>query len=504
MGHVSLPSRLACCLLYVLISAPPAAAAADDNLAQHPRVRQAIALLEIWLQAQRDYDEIPGLSAAVVHDQQVVWSGGFGFADLERRAPARPDTIYSVCSISKLFTSIAVMQQRDAGALRLDDRVAQHLPWFSIKVTDRDAPDITVAGLLTHSAGLPRESDFPYWTGPDFAFPTREQIVERIGTQETLYPAQTYFQYSNLGMTLAGEIVAAASGQPYEAYVRERVLQPLGLASTTPDMPRDQRGGRLAVGYSARSREGARQPVTFFAAQGIAPAAGYASTIEDLARFASWQFRVLQRTGGEEVLRRNTLREMHRVHWVDPDFETTWGLGFAVNRYKDMTFVGHGGSCPGFRSQLLMQIEERVAVVVMANAQGVNTTPFVQRMYDVMAPALKAASGKADGESKEAGGEAGKTPENAPDKSLESYVGLYASGFAGEIAIVAWEDGLASVGLPTLDPIAGMMKLKNVGDHTFRRVRKDESLGEIIVFDLGPDGRAERLRWHSNIYRRTQ
>jgi CubicO group peptidase (beta-lactamase class C family) len=504
MRHIPRSSRLVAGLLCVILGATPGGAAADD-VAKHPRVQQAIALLDIWLQAQRDYDQIPGLSAAVVHDQQIVWSGGFGFADVDRRAPAGPDTIYSVCSISKLFTSLAVMQQRDAGTLRLDDPVARHLPWFSIKVTEPDAPDITIAGLLTHSSGLPRESDFPYWTGPEFAFPTREQIVARVGAQETLYPAQTYFQYSNLGMTLAGEIVAAAAGEPYENYVRARVLQPLGLASTTPDMPRDQRGGRLAVGYSARDREGSRHPVTFFAAQGIAPAAGYASTVEDLARFVSWQFRVLQRKGGEEILRRNTLREMHRVHWVDPDFDTTWGLGFAVNRYKDKTFVGHGGSCPGFRSQLLMQVDERVALVVMANAQGVNTAPLVQRMYDMLGPALRAATGKKDDESKDDGGEAAqKTPEKAPDASLENYRGLYASGFAGEIAIVIWEDGLASVGLPTLDPVAGMMKLKKVGDHTFRRVRKDDSLGETIVFDMGPDGRAERLRWHSNLYRRTQ
>jgi hypothetical protein len=244
--------------------------------------------------------------------------------------------------------------------------------------------------------------------------------------------------------------------------------------------------------------------VTFFSTQGIAPAAGYASTIEDLARFASWQFRVLQRKGGDEVLKTNTLREMHRVHWVDPDFETTWGLGFAVNRYKDKTFVGHGGSCPGFRSQLLMRPEERVALIVMANAQGVNTAPLVQRMYDIMAPALKAATGKPDEESPAGSGAEARKPDTAPDPALDPYLGTYASGFAGELAIVRWEGGLASLGLPTLDPVAGITKLKKTGEHTFRRVRKDDTLGETIVFDIGPDGRAERLHWHSNHYRRTQ
>ena len=198
----------------------------------------ALEVVRVWLDAQRAYEQIPGISAAIVHDQELLWSGGFGFADLARTAPATPKTIYSICSISKLFTSIAVMQLRDAGKLRLDDPVGKHLPWFTIERSAPEGPEITIEGLLTHASGLPRESDYPYWTGPDFPFPTREQIVERISKQKTLYPAETYFQYSNLGLTLAGEVVAAASGMPYAEYVRRNILEPLGLSSTTLGDPR--------------------------------------------------------------------------------------------------------------------------------------------------------------------------------------------------------------------------------------------------------------------------
>ena len=147
---------------------------------------------------------------AIVHDQDLIWSRAWGSADLEANKPAEPDTIYSICSISKLFTSVAVMQLRDEGKLKLDDPVEKHLPWFDLKKTFPDSPPITIEGLLTHSSGLPRESDHPYWTGPDFPFPTREQIIERLSNQETLYPAETYFQYSNLGLTLAGEFAVAS------------------------------------------------------------------------------------------------------------------------------------------------------------------------------------------------------------------------------------------------------------------------------------------------------
>src|SRR5207249_10130011 len=143
-----------------------------------------------WLEGERAYDQIPGVSAAVVYDQDALWTGGYGVADLTTKRPADADTLYSICSISKLFTSVAVMQLRDAGKLRLDDPVAKHLPWFAIKRAFPQREEITVEGLLTHASGLPRESDYPYWTGPDFPFPTHEQIVAKINEQETLYPAE--------------------------------------------------------------------------------------------------------------------------------------------------------------------------------------------------------------------------------------------------------------------------------------------------------------------------
>ena len=461
---------------------------AQSPVQQDPRVAAALEVARVWLEAERAYDRIPGVSAAIVYDQQLLWVGGYGYADLTKQVPATGSTIYSICSISKLFTSIAVMQLRDAGKVRLDDAVGKHLPWFRIKQTSPDAGDITIEGLLTHASGLPRESDYPYWTGPDFVFPTREQVIDRVSSQETLYPPETYFQYSNLGLTLAGEVVAAASNDPYPDYVKRNILQPLGLQSTAPELPEAERGKRLATGYSGLDREGRRQPLPYFAARGITPAAGFSSTAEDLARFASWQFRLLAK-GGSDVLKAPTLREMHRVHFIDPDFETTYGLGFSVWRSDGKTFVGHGGTCPGYRTHILMRPEDKVATVFMANALGVNSQQYAQRLYDLVAPAIsKAAKEPAKGK--------------APDPELSKYVGTYDTTFGGEIAVVIWEDGLATLSLPTTDPVRGLMKLKKVGEHTFRRIRKDEALGEPIVFQVAPGGQASQFTWNSNFYRR--
>jgi CubicO group peptidase (beta-lactamase class C family) len=474
-------------VIVLLIAVWSAGAATTNKIANDPRVKTAVEAARIWLEAQRAYDRIPGVSAAIVYDQQVLWSGGYGHADLSKKTPATASTIYSICSISKLFTSIAVMQLRDAGKLRLDDPVEKLLPWFKIQKTAPEGPEITIEGLLTHASGLPRESEYPYWSAPDYAFPTREQVKDKIASQQTLYTAETHFQYSNLGLTLAGEVVAATSGEPYEEYVKSHIIGPLGLTSTTPEIPAEQRGNRLATGYSIMTREGESKAMPFFQARGIAPAAGYASTAEDLAKFASWQFRLLG-TGVTEILGPNTLREMYRIHWVEPTFETTWGLGFSVWRRDGKIFVGHGGSCPGFRSAVLFRPEEKMATIFLSNAHEASSEAFAQCLYDIAAPAIK---------------DAVKNPSAAKkiDPKLNRYLGTYSS-WSGEMAVLLWGDGLAVMDLPTMNPVKSIVKLKKTGEHTFRRVREDEELGEEIIFELGRDGRATRLKWHSNYYPR--
>jgi CubicO group peptidase (beta-lactamase class C family) len=466
-------------LTFALVSS----AAAGSDVKNDPRVQNALNLLEVWAEAEMAYTDIPAVSMAVVHDQDLLWSRAFGLADRDRKAPASTDTIYSICSISKLFTAIGVLQLRDQGKLELDDPVAQHLPWFDIQQSEGDPPP-TVRGLLTHSAGLPRETDHSYWTYPEYSFPTRQEIIDHLSQQKTLYPEGRYFQYSNLGLTLAGEIVAQVSGEPYAEYSRRHILDPLGLEDTSTEIPVEHRGGRFAMGYGGKTRAGGREPLTFLQVKGIAPAAGYASTVLDLAKFASWQFRLVS-TGREEVLKASTLQEMQRVQWMDPDWKTSWGLGFSVSRRDEKTFVGHGGSCPGFRSDLLLQMKEKFASVSMANASDADASKFTRNAYRIVAPAIAESAASA------------RTAQ-PPDPALQRYVGTYASGWGGEIAVVPWKDGLGMLFLPTDNPMEELEQLKPTGENRFRRVRRDDGeLAEEVVFEV-ENGKVTRFTRHNN------
>jgi CubicO group peptidase (beta-lactamase class C family) len=464
--------------LLVLILISTSAAFSEEKT--KPDFSEAIRMIDTWLEAQRDYDNLPGISVAIVTDQEILWSKGYGLADLEKEVPSSPNTIYSICSISKLFTSVAIMQLRDAGKLRLEDLVADHLPWFNLKQQYPDTGPITIRSVLTHSSGLPRESDYPYWTGPDFPFPSPMQIRAKLGTQKTLYSPSTYFQYSNLGITLLGEIVAEVSGMPYQMYIEENILKPLRLADTRTKLPESLWRGELATGYTAKKRDGTRSMLPLFQARGIAAAAGFSSTVEDLARFASWQFRLLEK-GGEEILKASTLREMQRVHWVDPDWKTTWGLGFSVSEVDEQTVVGHGGSCPGFRSTLSIDPNKKQAFIIMINAQGVSPDKYATGMRDI----LKKATDKA------------KQEKAAVD--LEAYAGHYdAQPWWGETVFLPWQGKLAVFGLPSENPAKGLTLLKHIENDTFRRLRKDETLGEEVVFERDVTGKVVRMWQHSN------
>ena len=458
----------------------PAATAAT----QHD---DALRLLQVWLDGQQAYERLPSLSAAVVIGQDLVWRGSWGHADHAKAVPARPDTVYSICSISKLFTSVAVMQLVEAGKLRLDDDIAQHVPGFAIRRTDPDSGAITLRALLTHSAGLPREADAAYWTGPDFAFPASRDMLESTARLSTYLRAGDRFQYSNLGMALLGEAVASASGMPYDRYVQTRILEPLKMAETRAALPAALWGRQLAQGHGALRRDGTREALPLFDTRGLLPAAGFSSTVEDLGRFAIWQFRLLK-GGGTELLRVATLREMQRVQWTDPDGKNSWGLGFGLGRDGNVNTVGHAGNCPGYLSALTMVPAEQVAVVVMMNANdNLGAGRLSAPMRRLMLKGLKLPVAPASG------------------PRLQDYAGRYQTQpWSSETVIQPWGTGLAVLDLPSSNPAADMAVWRHVAGDSFRQVREDGSLGAEASFVRDASGRVVAFRSWSQTYPRLQ
>ncbi len=455
-------------------------------LAEHAEVRSAIDVLTAWIEAQIVYRELPGLAIGIVHDQTLLWARGFGWADVERREPTTPDTLCRIGSITKLFTATAILLLRDAGKLRLDDPLTAHLPWFAMKTPSPDAGLITVRHLLTHTSGLPREAAFPYWT--DDRFPTADEIRERLSMQECPLPTESRWKYSNLGAALAGEVVVAVSGEPYADFVRRHVLEPLEMSATLVVSPRPGHP-QLATGYTRWLPGRERTPGPATDLRGLAAAGNMTTSVIDLARFAMLQLRGGP-ADGAQILSGRTLAEMQRVHWLEPEWQAGWGLGFRVLRIRGKTFVGHGGGVRGFRSELRICPADKLAVIVFINADDGEPWAYVEKAFDWVGGAIASVLKPA-------------TP--TADPAWHRYVGRYRNAW-GDLQVLVRGGELTAIGPAGPDPLLTASTLKPIGEHTFRVETKDGYgiPGELAVFEVGAAGRVTRVRFGENYTERIE
>ena len=180
---------------------------------------------------------------------------------------------------------------------------------------------------------------------------------------------------------------------------------------------------------------------------------------------------------------------MQNVHWTDPDWKTTWGLGFVVSKGSDgEKIVGHGGSCPGYRSSISLMPESKRAYVVMINASGTNPHKFVSGIHAILKKA-KGAEKKQTSLDTETG------------IDLQEFSGYYNSmPWQSELYVSAWYGKLVMLGLPSESPAKSMTMFKHVDGDIFRRVRDDGELGETLVFERNATGQIKRCKNHGNYY----
>ena len=211
-------------------------------------------------------------------------------------------------------------------------------------------------------------------------------------------------------MAVLGEVVAKASGMPYEQYIQTSILDPVGMKSTsvflTPEFQQ-----RLATGYCRRMPNGSRKPTRVMDSRGIAPAANISSTVEDMALYAAAHMQEDRGDAGP-LLKPVTLREMHTVSYVNSGWDGGYGLGFSVAKTSSRLMYGHAGWAGGHRSQLRISPSEKVAVIVMLNCDDGDATMFADRAMAMVAPVISRIT-------------AAPAREAVPDPAWADYVGMY-------------------------------------------------------------------------------
>jgi len=450
-----------------------------QTFAQNPvikessKVKSKISLLETWIEETMNYYHIPGIALGIVYDQELIYSKGFGLSDLKSNKPVSDKTLFRIASISKLFMSTAIMQLRDEGKLQLDEPIKKYLKWFQIKNSFQDGPEVTIRQILTHSSGLPREAAFPYWT--DHIFPTREQIIKTLPYQEMIFEPETKWKYSNLGISLLGEIIAEVSGISYGNYVEEFILKPLSMKDTRIQLNEKDKD-KLALGYLRYFPDKEREIAPFTDSKGITAAANLSSNVVDLAKFISFQFVDLN-----SVLKRSTRREMHRVHWLRPSWESGWGLGFSISKTTDRVLVGHGGWVAGYRTQILFSPKEKVGIIVLMNTEDYSPFKIAKRVMNMVAPTILDAVLKEE-------------KPIAYQPFWENYVGKYSDTSYWDTDVIIQNKRLYLYGYslpPSEDPVSNLTELTYEGQSNTFRMPGEGGNGEKVVFEMEND----KVKW---------
>ena len=441
-----------------------------------PEVQAALGLLEAQLEGERSVRQIPGLSAAVVHEQELVWSRGFGHARREDGAPAEPTTIYRVGSITKLFTATMLMQLRDAGKLHLDEPLEAYLPAMRLKSQFRDATPATFRQVVSHTGGLPREAPFDHWK--TLAFPSLDDLLAGLSTSEMIFPPLTEFKYSNLGIAVMGHILERIAGQPYTEYIAERILPPLGMRNSAFDLT-DNLQARMPTGYLPAGDGNPPQPSPHPHLNGFTPAGQLYSTVEDMARFMMLQF-AEGATNGAQVLAAATIREMRQPVMMMSDWQAGTAIGWRLARTAGRVTISHGGGVHGFTTQIMLVPDLKLGVAVFTNT-GTDPQSISRAALELLIPIFARVRARQEA----------TTSVRAPAE-WQQYVGRYS--MAGIVEVDVQIVGGKLVAVEPKAPVGAEATLTPAGAHSFR-ASGGAVTGELAAFELNEAGQVTGLRY---------
>ena len=333
--------------------------------------------LQAVLDRLRVAQEIPGVAAVVTQADQVVFAGASGLADIESSRVMTPDTLLYAGSLSKILTAVLTLR------LVEEDRLALDVPVAARGLDLGGVKPITVAHLLTHAAGLPREGDFNYWfTGN---FPDTAELSRYLASAPLRAAPGAELYYSSIGYAALGMLIERITGQTYADALAGRVLEPLAMVSTGVPGP----APGIATGYTPMGRiipsesrpfagvgraVGGRHVREYHDAGAMSPAFGVYTSARDLGRLA----RFLLGHGGDDVLS-SAMRARMRTRQ-----DSGWGLGLKVGSYQGRPVARHEGWFAAHRSHLLLDLPDDIGIVVLTNSDSGAPAIIAEALFAAM------------------------------------------------------------------------------------------------------------------------
>ncbi len=322
-------------------------------------------------------NNIPGIAYGIVVDNELAIAAATGLINREAKLNTETTSSFRIASMTKSFTAMAILKLRDEGKLSLSDPVGKYIPEMnSLEYLTNDSPTIDIENLLTMTAGFPEDNPW----GDRQLDETDQMLISLIeqGLSFSNVPSH-HFEYSNTGYAILGYIITHITGLPYQEYIRENILLPLGMHNTYwefENIPREQ----LAIGYRWEDEQWKLEPMLHdgsFGAMG-----GLITSIEDFSKYVSFHLSAWPPKNGADngPIKPSSLREMHtpqftRLNSDAEDFNgdacaaiSGYGYGLSISKdCRSRTRIRHGGALPGFGSNYVFYPEYGVGIMAFGN-----------------------------------------------------------------------------------------------------------------------------------------
>ena len=339
---------------------------AASTLLLTPAVQAAVSNEELVRYADQLFSKSypagePGAAVLVAKGGQILLRKGYGLANLELGVPIQPDMVFEVGSLTKQFTSAAILLLQERGKLSVADDVTKYLPDYPTH-----GQKITLDHLLTHLSGVPDYTSLPEWLPRVREDLTVQQIIDLFKDKPLDFSPGEKWSYSNSGYILLGAVIEKASGKSYEDFVEQEIFAPLGMKRSRYGHQNEVVPGRVA-GYEKGEDDGYKIADYVSMTQPYA-AGALLSTVDDLALWA-------EALAGGKLLEKASLERMTTSAKLISGQSTHYAYGLGISSEDGMQILEHGGGIPGFTSYLLTIPDQRLLVIVLSNNRSQEPSP---------------------------------------------------------------------------------------------------------------------------------
>ncbi|GAA4306878.1 serine hydrolase [Nibribacter koreensis] len=482
-----------------------------------------------WAQAQADLQKldayyqkalkdwnVPGMAIAIVKNDSVVFAKGYGVLDQQKGGAVDVNTVFGIASNTKAYTSAALAILVDEGKLKWDDKVTKYLPWLQL-YDPFVTKEVNIKDLLSHRMGYQTFSGDLLWYNTTFS---RKEILERAKYLKPTYGFRDGYGYSNLGFIAAGQVIEAISGQSWEQFVQERIIQPLGMTRTFTSANQLKGVANVATPHANPEKENGKPvPTVITAWDNWNPAAGiFTSVLQD----AKWLKLQLNRGtyNGKRIFSEASSHMMWTLHnstpipaqnsAINPSTHFTGaGLGWMLNDYQGRKIIAHGGGHEGMNSRTVLVPEEKLGIVILTNSMSSIMSPIATYTVDQFLGITNgrdwsqfnlemAAKNRAAQKAEEAKKPKEKAEKIKNTRNLNAYVGTFHSPMYGD-AVVTLQNNKLMLYLPSAPALGGELTFWKQDIFNLNWKNNFALLTPTNVrFLPGPDGTLTELRLDAN------